>query len=161
MLIDSDKLIAYIQEKGGAVPFAKASRIINKNFFTEDVLKELQPAPEVVAPKIPIEEISVQPRIRVRSFDHSTSWEAAISISPEKSRLIYQRIYDSLKRFGPSTDTEIRNLYETQFLDSVSPSGLRTRRAELVATGWVVATDEKRLNHRNRREMVWKAVETS
>jgi len=55
--------------------------------------------------------------------------------------------------YGPATDEEIFGR-----LHGVSPSGARTRRAELVANGLVRATGEKRTTASGRLTAVWDAA---
>jgi hypothetical protein len=67
-----------------------------------------------------------------RMNDPETSWAAANSIMPEKMRETYKLILEAIGEHGPLADKEI-----PQFIPAgtQSPSGLRTRRDELVKRG--------------------------
>ena len=77
-------------------------------------------------------------RAMARKSDPDTSHDAAASISEEAltdSQLIVQWI---LSNYGPMTDEQIAWWYkDREFAKSVSPSGLRSRRSELVRWGLV------------------------
>lgn len=89
-----------------------------------------------------------------RRTDPVTSHEAAASIEPDRMARGQQAIYDALVILGPMTDEE---LYPT-VRSHLSPSGARTRRAELVDVGRVRDSGVKRLLASGRRAIVWEAV---
>lgn len=92
-------------------------------------------------------------RPTARRTDPDTSHEAADSLSHEHIRATQQRILGLLQNFGPMTDHEI----EAQWpWPPVSPSGLRTRRAELVDQGRVTHNGQYRTLASGRRARVWK-----
>jgi hypothetical protein len=68
-------------------------------------------------------------------------------------------VYHVLKHFGAMTDADLVRQYEIlkdhtgRVHPSQSPSGLRTRRAELVAKGYVEATGDKLAGRR-----IWAAI---
>jgi len=72
----------------------------------------------------------VMPAIRKR--DPETSCEAAVK-AQKKASLTQYEIVAVLRVYGPMTDEQIA----AKFAFAVSPSGLRSRRAELVALGMV------------------------
>lgn len=92
----------------------------------------------------------------VRRNDPETSWEAALSISSDKSARIYRNIMYVLNR-APHTDEElITVLIGFKF----TPSGIRSRRNELVETGWVYNTGYKRNTRAGHPAIVWAASES-
>ena len=78
------------------------------------------------------------------------------SKTPSDIRESQKKVLQALLVFGPMTDEEIYWLVTHKF--PMSPSGLRTRRSELVKRGLVVKTDIVRYTYSNRRTAVWKAV---
>lgn len=107
--------------------------------------------------RTPIERIRVSPSHKVRRHALGTSWEAAYSQTPEKSRRMYLAIYRLLSRLGPMTDYELRDaMKERNF--SHSWSGVSARRNDLVQAGWVRATGEKRLSPNGAPAFIWEAV---
>jgi len=73
-------------------------------------------------------------RARARSTDPPTSWQAAASIAGIRDS--QAKIYSILLRHGPLHDEAILPLFVAAF-GSISPSGCRSRRAELVDAGLV------------------------
>jgi hypothetical protein len=76
-------------------------------------------------------------------------------------------VFHLLKSAGPLTDTELVELYPTarRVLDrghrypEQRPSGIRTRRNELVARGAVIDTGERvRLPGSRRASTIWRAL---
>lgn len=88
-----------------------------------------------------------------RSTDPGTSWAAARSVT--RIRQTQQWILDLLAT--PMTDEQIALALERDG-HSVSPSGARTRRAELVDLGLVVDSGQRTLLKTGRRAIVWAAV---
>lgn len=86
-----------------------------------------------------------------RATDPTTSWQAARSISKDRLRESQQEVLEILTKHGPLTDEGI--LYYT----SQSPSGARTRRAELVALGFVRDSGRRELTKAGRHTIVWEA----
>jgi hypothetical protein len=90
-----------------------------------------------------------------RRTDPQTSHEAAKSVTNvEKTKAaIWKLLAD------PLTDTELMSKYRVQMLFGDAPeaseSGVRSRRAELVAEGMVEATGERRKTPSGRSSMVW------
>lgn len=76
-----------------------------------------------------------------RMADPATSFAAAASVKPEKTREIYKTILLILGEHGPSTDPEIERFVES---GAQSPSGLRTRRKELQVAGYIEYAGYKR-----------------
>lgn len=87
---------------------------------------------------------------RARTTDPETSHEAAASV---RNRTATQdEILRVLSEEGPSTDERIAGWYESP---PASPSGIRTRRAELVAQGKVVNTGKRAHVATGRMAIVW------
>jgi hypothetical protein len=147
MNIDIEKLKDFLQTK----PFHRTQTLRWK-------LEDPQFLASIAEERTPIAEIKVPVSRRVRARSEATSWDAAVSIGTEKGRQTFQRIYGILTQFGALTDSQISDMYKNMYNDPVSPSGLRSRRAELVVAGWVKATGNRRKNHRGRDEMVWEAL---
>lgn len=94
-----------------------------------------------------------------RHNDPITSHEAAASDLPESQSKTQLAILVILG-YGPMTDTEIirtySDLYQFGDVPRASESGIRSRRAELVAMGKVEDSGEFRLTPSNRRAIVWR-----
>lgn len=94
-----------------------------------------------------------------RETDPDTSRQAAASISETKMRETQRVIVDILDRFGPACDEDIA-IYAHQ-LESLgeapkqSPSGLRSRRAELVSAGVIRDSGERAKTSSGRQTIVW------
>lgn len=105
-----------------------------------------------------------------RRTDPQTSHDAARSISSDKIRASQQAVLDVLAQRGPMSDADLVDLYVSGWtrhtdppefvgpLPMQSPSGIRTRRAELVELGKVVDSGERATLPSGRRAIVWKAA---
>ena len=91
-------------------------------------------------------------QIRARNSDPGTSHAAARSVSGTEH--VRAAILSILGRYGNLTDEEIALIYGNR-APEVSPSGLRTRRAELVARGLVVDTGKRAATVSGRKAIVW------
>jgi hypothetical protein len=95
-----------------------------------------------------------------RPSDPITSHEAASSI--KDLTLTQKRVLEVLERYGPATDEEINRYYFhlAQAFDwnQVSPSGLRSRRAELVEAGKVQDSGERGTTKSGRATVSWELV---
>lgn len=101
-----------------------------------------------------------EPEAVARRSDPETSWEAARSVT--HIRESQQEILDLFRFRGTGmTDEEVALLYHDVVCKSgprcQSPSGLRTRRAELVAQGLLRDTGDRRRGSTGRRMIVWAA----
>lgn len=78
-------------------------------------------------------------RTLVRPNDPDTSWAAASRQTKGKRAAIQALVYETLRDCGPSTDDELRALLGgwSPTGTPLTPSSVRTRRAELVTLGWV------------------------
>lgn len=96
-------------------------------------------------------------RARARRSDPRTSHEAAASVRGITAA--HRRVLTLLEMFGPLTDEEIAFRYEAeakaQGWPPISPSGLRTRRAELVDLGKVLDTRRTKATVSGRRTTIW------
>lgn len=105
-----------------------------------------------------------EPHKKVRESDPLTSRDAAAKQTRANSEIIREHIVRLLKLYGPMTDEEIEARYRTgreaapSLYPNASPSGLRSRRSELRAEGYVRATAEKRPTRLGMASIVWEAV---
>ena len=90
-------------------------------------------------------------RACARREDPETSWKAAKSIQAEKIRESQMMILRVL-RFGAFTDEEI---YGQIPMGTMSPSGARTRRKELVDQGFVIDSGQRKRTRAGRKTIVW------
>lgn len=72
-----------------------------------------------------------------RRDDRSTSFEAAARQTKGKRAVLYRAIMEELHAFGPVTDEALLRGVSQRLAGEVTPSGLRSRRNELVLAGWV------------------------
>lgn len=102
------------------------------------------------------------PHAVARRDDPGTSWEAADSVTGirESQRVVLA----TLRRGGPMTDEQlldqVTRALQNGYLEAyrISPSGCRTRRAELVALGLVRDTGKRDLTVSGRHTIVWEAA---
>lgn len=94
---------------------------------------------------------------RARRGDPSTSHEAAASLGDVRASQAL--VLGLLRTYGPSTDEQLAAL-ATMAGVVMSPSGLRTRRHELVTLALVEPSGEQRVMSTGRRALVWQAVPT-
>lgn len=92
-------------------------------------------------------------RPRARSTDPATSHAAAQSVTNATD--LQRTVLELLKKHGPSTDMELAQRHADDTDEPASPSGLRTRRAELTEAGLVYDTNERRLSPSGRSCVVW------
>jgi hypothetical protein len=88
-----------------------------------------------------------------RSTDPETSHDAADSVRNIRASQIAVL---ALFMAGPATDEQLAERAKARRL-RISPSGLRSRRSELVRMGMVVDTGERERTYSNRRTIVWAA----
>lgn len=95
-------------------------------------------------------------RARARRDDPETSHEAAASIDDLTTRR--RLVFELVAKYEPVTDQDIAELYAGRpALLPQSPSGLRTRRSELVEAGLVEWTGEKaKLQVSGRMARTWR-----
>lgn len=102
-------------------------------------------------------------KARARATDPVTSHAAASSLKPGKIRLSQSAVLKTLGRLRKGTDQDIAAAYNTsgwgEFVPQ-SPSGLRTRRAELVARGLVEDTGLRKRLPSGRQAIVWAKVKS-
>jgi hypothetical protein len=103
------------------------------------------------------------PQQRTRTTDPETSLAAAASLDPDNLRASQSAVLRFMRDRGPMTDVDLVDAYTSTPADRAlienlprqSASGLRTRRAELVAGGLVVDTGERRRLESGRQAIVW------
>ena len=100
---------------------------------------------------------------KARTTDPSTSHAAAASITEDTLRESHTAVLGFLREYGPLTDVDLvigytdavgLGMYPRQ-----SQSGIRSRRAELVAAGLVEDTGERTRLASGRQAIVWAAKE--
>lgn len=96
-------------------------------------------------------------RAIARTTDPITSHQAAASV--REITKTHERVLEVLERYGPATDEEIEryyfNLAELFDWPKASPSGLRSRRAELVTLGKVFDTGQRGKTASGRQTAIW------
>lgn len=105
-----------------------------------------------------------EPTATARATDPATSRQAAASIAGERLRASQEAVLRVLARGGSvgMTDSELVERYTTAadlgFEPRQSPSGIRSRRHELVEAGEVVDTGERAKLASGRNAIVWAAA---
>jgi hypothetical protein len=98
-----------------------------------------------------------------RRTDPATSHAAASSV--ENLRETQRAVLELVTHEGPMTDEELARAYEIQMVHQEwrhqSPSGLRTRRSELVQKGLLEDSGEKRVMWTGRKAIVWQLATPS
>lgn len=90
---------------------------------------------------------------RARTDDPGTSHEAAATVDLRER---HRNVLDVILAVPDGmTDEQLWNAYRAQDKPPQSPSGLRTRRSELVAHGYLVDSGERRRTRHGRRTIVW------
>lgn len=92
-----------------------------------------------------------------RRTDPDTSWAAARSIPEDQLRESQRVILTILRLNGPLTDEQIAERLD-DFQHTISPSGARTRRAELVAAGYVRDSGKRTRMSSGRMAIVWEGL---
>lgn len=107
---------------------------------------------------------AVPSQAHARTTDPHTSHDAAQSISRDQLRASQTAVLRVLREYGPTSDYMLAENYDTARhmgydLPRQSPSGLRTRRKELVAAGFVVDSGERVTLPSGRKAIVWQVAE--
>lgn len=163
MKIDGDRLLEWISTQEASLRESQAvlelmegpgyQRIEGALTMLKRIREQLPSMSE--QPK-PIREMSTPTKHKLRRRDPMTSFSAALSQTPEKSQGLYMAIRAILER-KPLTDEELVDLFQSRG-KSVTPSGVRSRRAELAEAGWVRDSGEKRDTKTGHPSIVWEAV---
>lgn len=95
-----------------------------------------------------------------RNTDPSTSHAAAQSVHESWSAVLRGRVLALLDLGAGYTDEELADAYWLRYDEPATPSGLRTRRAELVTAGMVADSGERRPTRGGRAAIVWEAAFT-
>lgn len=93
---------------------------------------------------------------RARTTDPATSHAAARSVAHLRHNQAV--ILSLLNLEGAQTDEELMLLWNDRIAERISPSGLRTRRSELVDLGYVRDSGERRALESGRMATVWEVV---
>lgn len=100
------------------------------------------------------------PKPGARTNDPDTSHQAAAAVTNVARRPVYEAILAVLDD-NPGTDEAISYRVAERFpeiMSATSPSGLRTRRKELMTLGLVQDSGTFELSARNRKAAVWQRV---
>lgn len=103
-------------------------------------------------------------KTKVQRNGQDTSWTAALLQTPEKSGRLYAMIRHALLRYGPLTDEELEERLVQDYDQPFTSSGIRSRRNELVLSGWVTKARDngqvlKRPGSNGSPRIVWRAVQ--
>ena len=90
---------------------------------------------------------------RARRSDPETSHAAAAAASPMQMNEKRQAVLECIRRCGPGTDPQIWDAYQSMTLPQQTPQSVRSRRAELVSMGHVIARSVERID--GRLHTVW------
>ena len=102
--------------------------------------------------------VTPHPRKRARTTDPETSHEAAESVTP-MIRMSQLNILRAFRWYGRMTDYELIEAgYPATRLPHQSPSGLRTRRNELVKAGLLEDSGKREVLPSGRKAIVWQVV---
>lgn len=99
---------------------------------------------------------ALQPR-RARATDPDTSHQAAAALTTERLRQSQAEVLALLREHGPMCDSVIAMQARRAGIRQ-SPSGLRTRRAELVALGSVGDSGKRVKLSTGRKSIIWTAL---
>lgn len=89
-----------------------------------------------------------------RTLDPATSHEAEKSVS--KLAESYRIILDLFRNHGPMNDEALIAAWRSRAEKFASDSGIRSRRSELVATGLIVDSGERKKMQSGRDSIVWR-----
>ena len=93
-----------------------------------------------------------------RISDPETSLEAAESLRREKIRRSQMQVYEALLDCGPMCDTRLQEALAAEGIH-MSPSGVRTRRSELVEKNMVEDSGKRTVLFSGRRSIIWRVKE--
>lgn len=92
-----------------------------------------------------------------RTTDPATSHEAAAAVNKDHAKNLRRRVLQVLMAHGPIDDTRLCAFLVTEG----TPSGVRTRRNELVKAGMVRDTGRRVTLKTNRQAIVWEATQSA
>lgn len=90
---------------------------------------------------------------RARNTDPGTSHAAAASQRPKKLTKLRRVVLDTFIKYGPMDDTEL-----VRRVNGYTPSGIRTRRSELVSMGLIRDSGRRVRLETGREANVWESV---
>lgn len=96
-----------------------------------------------------------EPRAVARRTDPGTSWEAARSVDHIRESQV--EVLDCIARGGLMTDEELVDILASEG-SMQSPSGIRTRRNELVDMGRIRDSGKRARGKTGRRMILWETV---
>lgn len=95
-------------------------------------------------------------KARARRTDPETSHEAARTVTDIRcSQSEVLRVFDA---YGEMTDEQLLDSYSSTSSHEQSPSGLRTRRSELVKMGYLKDSGERATMSTGRQAIVWRTT---
>lgn len=165
--IDRDKLRAWLDNKishqNEVIAERKAAdpeddvaiRMEGANAFTHLLNLEISSG-RLDVESWPKEQRKPRPTPLARRDDPHTSWRAAWMQTKGDQQLLYRAIYMVLTQ-KPCTDDQLVRIIQHN-ITTATPSGIRSRRAELVDTGWVKDSGERRDSDAGSPMTVWEAV---
>lgn len=162
MKIDGDRLLTWLDEQEAGLRAARAEHAEGSPAYHSlggglTVISIVRTnLPSLAAGRKPVSESHTPTKAKVRHRDPATSLQAALSQTPDKTRMLYTTIYAILER-SARTDEELLDIFQ-QAGKAVTPSGVRSRRAELTEAGWVRDSGERRDTKAGHPSIVWEAV---
>lgn len=127
--------------------------------YEHDAIPRVLPAlSRALLTRVPIPSRPLSYRAAARRTDPQTSHQAARSVNITSPA--HQRILHIFTEHGPQSDQDL--IYQwglhtvTHDWDRISPSGLRSRRKELVDAGLIVASDRAGRTASGRACIVWR-----
>ena len=91
-----------------------------------------------------------------RRSDPKTSHQAAASVKNQET--LRARVLETLRDCGPLSDESLALKLFLRYPTPYSPSGIRTRRSELVAMGDVADSGKRERSKANRESIVWECA---
>lgn len=162
MKIDGDRLLAWLDEQEAALRSTREGYDSSNPAYHSIggglvIIRSIRAnLPSMSGDRKPVAESHTPTKAKVRRRDPSTSLQAALSQTPDKTRMLYTAIYAVLERKA-MTDEELLSLFQDRG-KAVTPSGVRSRRSELAEAGWVRDSGERRDTKAGHPSIVWEAV---
>jgi hypothetical protein len=132
----------------------------------DEFLAEHPPAQPTLDTQDPEPGTLIPDTAHARRSDPSTSHAAAASLTEETLRASQEAVLRFLRVYGPMTDEELVDRYQVggappdrERYPAQSPSGIRSRRAELAGANppLVIDTGRRRETKSGRQAIIWRA----
>lgn len=140
----------------GRLTFRQAHETYGGTMALSSLLQALEEG-KFNADPTPVKDIKVKTQNIVRRNDPETSFNAAVSQTSEKRQRMYSLIHSYLNQ-GSLTDEELVGVLNSGRNPEFSPSGIRSRRAELVKAGWVRDSGLQATSRAGHPTTVWEIV---